>query len=36
MTAPHAVLKEFPPLGKPKSPGLAASIMPVVAVGSEG
>jgi len=24
MTAPHAVLKKFPPLGKPKSPGLAA------------
>ena len=26
MTAPHAVLKKFPPLGKPKSPGLAALI----------
>jgi ABC-2 type transport system ATP-binding protein len=25
MTAPHAVLKKFPPLGKPKSPGLAAA-----------
>ena len=24
MTAPHAVLKKFPPPGKPKSPGLAA------------
>jgi hypothetical protein len=24
MTAPHAVLKKFSPLGKPKSPGLAA------------
>jgi hypothetical protein len=24
MTAPHAVLKKFPPLGKPKSPGRAA------------
>lgn len=24
MTAPHAVLKKFAPLGKPKSPGLAA------------
>ena len=24
MTAPHAVLKKFPPLGKPKSPDLAA------------
>jgi hypothetical protein len=24
MTAPHAVLKKFPPRGKPKSPGLAA------------
>jgi hypothetical protein len=23
MTAPHAVLKKFPPPGKPKSPGLA-------------
>ena len=22
MTAPHAVLKKFPPLGKPKSPGV--------------
>jgi hypothetical protein len=26
MTAPHAVLKKFPPLGKPKSPRLAALI----------
>ena len=26
MTAPHAVLKKFPPLAKPKSPGLAALI----------
>ena len=31
MTATHAVLEEVSPLGKPKSPGLAA-----VAVGSEG
>jgi hypothetical protein len=36
MTAPHAVLKKFPPPGRPKSPGLAMSIMPAVAVGSEG
>jgi hypothetical protein len=26
MTAPHAVLKKFPPLGKPKSPGRAAAL----------
>ena len=27
MTAPHAVLKKFPPLGKPKSPGLATNVL---------
>jgi hypothetical protein len=36
MTEPHVVPKQFPPLGKPKSPGLAVSIMPAVAAGSAG
>jgi hypothetical protein len=37
MTAPHAVLKKFPPPGLFGFPSrLAASIMPAVAVGPEG